>query len=262
MESKRKGARKLSEIPTPILNQLNKGDIESANLMEWLAINPLLLVQAVFKNRKKYLTVLEKKLGESKKLSTLQTHQHIGYWLYEISTKENDSQLLTFLQTYKADAVRCWACYVVCANINLNLTQKIKALEALATDAHFGVRELAWMALRPSIANELTVGINELAKWSLHKNENLRRFASECTRPRGVWCSHINALKENPELGLDILEPLKSDSSKYVRDSVGNWLNDAAKTQAQWVKLCCARWQNESKTKETDYIIKRALRSL
>jgi 3-methyladenine DNA glycosylase AlkC len=55
---------------------------------------------------------------------------------------------------------------------------------------------------------------------------------------------------------------LKSDKAKYVRDSVGNWLNDAGKTRPDFVVQLCKRWENESDTKETKYITKKALRTL
>jgi len=67
-------------------------------------------------------------------------------------------------------------------------------------------------------------------------------------------------LKEKPEQYLLILDKLKSDKAKYVQDSVGNWLNDASKTRPDFVTALCERWENESPTKETKYIIKKALR--
>jgi 3-methyladenine DNA glycosylase AlkC len=69
-------------------------------------------------------------------------------------------------------------------------------------------------------------------------------------------------LKTNPQPGLVVLEPLKNDESKYVRDSVANWLNDASKTRPDWVESLCARWLVESPGAETAYIAKRALRSI
>jgi 3-methyladenine DNA glycosylase AlkC len=125
-----------------------------------------------------------------------------------------------------------------------------------------GVREIAWLAFRNHLCEELTAGLKFLAKWADDKDENIRRAASEGSRPRGVWCAHMGALREKPEQAIAILEPLKADPSIYVRRSVGNWLNDAAKDNAAWVRKLCKRWTKESPVKETQWIAKRALRTV
>ena len=81
-------------------------------------------------------------------------------------------------------------------------------------------------------------------------------------RTRGVWCKHIVEFKEEPWLGLGIIGPMKSDESKYVQLSVGNWLNDASKSQASWVKKLCLEWQAQSPTNHTYNICKRAQRTI
>jgi 3-methyladenine DNA glycosylase AlkC len=166
------------------------------------------------------------------------------------------------LAAHASDTVRSWATYVVGLDAELSLAEKLDRLRPLATDGNAGVREIAWMAVRLDIERELDVAIELLRGWTTAADANLRRFASEATRPRGVWCKHLNVLKENPALGLPILEPLRSDTSKYVRDSVGNWLNDASKSRPAWVQTICEHWSAAAPTKETSYIIKKALRTI
>ncbi|GIN84164.1 hypothetical protein J6TS2_05500 [Heyndrickxia sporothermodurans] len=77
-----------------------------------------------------------------------------------------------------------------------------------------------------------------------------------------MWTKHIELLKNEPHKALPILNLLHSDSSKYVQDSVGNLLNDASKTQPEWVINQCEKWLKNSDTKETVRIIKKAKRTL
>ncbi len=92
----------------------------------------------------------------------------------------------------------------------------------------------------------------------------LRGHRSDIVRSWSAYMVGLNpgALKDDPSPGLAVLEPLRSDPSLYVRNSVGNWLNDASKSRPDWVEALCARWRKESPTNETTYIIRRALRTL
>jgi 3-methyladenine DNA glycosylase AlkC len=264
METKRKGARSTKDIPEQILVQLHAGTIETVNLVEWLAIDQKKLLEILLKNTKRlhYLKPIITRIEGLKKQTVTTINDAIGNGLLEQTTLHKDKDLFSLMAKHTSDSIRCWSTYFIGNNTTLTVVEMLKGIQAFAADTHFGVREIAWMAVRPSIAQNLTESIAILSKWTMHKDANIRRFASEATRPRGVWCAHIEALKQNPALGLPILEPLKTDAVKYVQDSVANWLNDASKTQPQFVKDICKKWAKESKTKETAYIIKRALRSM
>ena len=264
MEAKRKGARTIKDIPKNILKQLNHGEIETANLVEWLAIDRKVLLESLLTqhNRKKYLEPILEQVEKLEKQTVNTIAQAIGAGLYEQISIHKDNDFLLIISTHQSDFVRAWATEVTGNNTDLKIKQLLQKIKPFAADKHFNVRECAWSAVRKNIIQNLHESIAILSAWAKDKDENIRRFASEATRPRGVWCEHIKELKQNPELALSILEPLKSDTSKYVRDSAGNWLNDASKTQPDFVRKLCNQWEKESNTKETKYIIKKALRTI
>lgn len=263
-EVKRKGARTIKDIPKDILEQLNRGELETANLVEFLGIDARILLETVLIqcDRKKYLKPILDQVDKLKKHTCVTINETIGAGLYEQVSIYNDRDFLPVISKHKSDLVRSWATVLVGRNSALNIEQVLQNIRPFAADRHFNVRECAWSSIRKNIIQNLNESLSLLTKWTTSEDENIRRFASEVTRPRGVWCEHIIVLKETPELGLPILEPLMSDNSKYVQNSVGNWLNDASKTQPEFVKKLCKRWEAESDTKETKYIVKRALRTI
>lgn len=263
-EPKRKGARSTKDIPTEILIQLNQGKIETANLVEWLAVDQLILLENLLTahQRLHYLPSIQTNIDNLKKKTVNTINETIGTTILTQTKQHKDEDFLKIVANHPADLVRCWATYTIGRDDNLNLQQKLEKIQFFAADTHFGVREISWLAIRHIIAINLEKSIEILSNWTSSPNENIRRFASEVTRPRGVWCEHLEILKVNPELGLPILTSLKADSSKYVQDSVANWLNDASKTRPDFVLGLCEQWQQESNTKSTLYIIKKALRTI
>ncbi len=260
----RKGAKSFKDLSTNILDQLNKGEIASANLVEWLAIDQKILLQNVLQQyqRTDYLIPILNNIDALKKVTVNTINETIGETLLVQCTKNQDTILINHLATHPSDAVRCWASYTIGKDKNLNIAQMLEAIKPFAADKHFGVREISWMSVRPTIDKNITESIIIFSQWVQDSDENIRRFASEATRPRGVWCNHIDVLKKQPELALPILEPLKADPAKYVKDSVGNWLNDASKTQPEFVIQLCKHWETKCDNKNTAYIIKKALRTL
>jgi len=263
-EQKRKGARTIKDIPKDILEQLNRGEIECANLVEFLAIDRLVLLRNILEkhNRMQYFSPVCKMVEKIEKPTSISIGYTVAVGLGKQVFANNDDDFLAKLANETSDFVRSWAAEITGGKSDLKIADALKKIKPFAADRHFNVRESAWAAVRHHIVQKPKEAIEILSKWVLDNDENIRRFASEATRPRGVWCEHIKELKENPELGLPIVEPLKSDSSRYVQNSVANWLNDASKTQPEFVKKLCKRWEKESDTKETAYTIKRALRTI
>jgi 3-methyladenine DNA glycosylase AlkC len=252
----RKGASRTADIPNDVLEALNSGQLESVNLTEWLVVDAVKLLEATLpilkvKNAK---TILETARAVASQGVMGRTEQ--------IATAlERENANLEAMSAHRSDTVRCWAAFIAVLRADTQHA-KLEAIFPFAADAHFGVREIAWMAWRPALAAELAVGLGLLEAWAGHENPNVRRFASEASRPRGVWCAHIQSLKDAPELGLRVLEPLRSDPHRYVQTSVANWLNDASKTRADWVEATCERWLKDSPTPATKWIVNHALRSV
>lgn len=240
----RKGARSRAEVPPDILDGLNAGTIETASLPECLAVDFAALMGVCFPGVD--CTDLHAAAAEG-------ITRRMAIAARMAGGKD--------MASHPCDTVRGWACYAIGQNPD-PLPALIHAIRPLADDPHFGVREWAWLALRPRIVADIHQSIDLLAPWTESPSVNLRRFASEATRPRGVWCSHCAALRADPAPGLKILEPLKADPDRYVQNSVANWLNDAAKDHPEWVRDVCARWSEESDGKATAYIVKRACRNL
>lgn len=252
---RRKGANRTVDITPELLQALSLGEIETATLTESLAVDQARLLQAVFPDAWPQLEDTAQALGQ---LGILKRMECIGGLLWQALGQAGWQRCLT----HRSDTVRGWACFMAGAQPGLTLSQRLELVQPLADDSHFGVREWSWMGVRPHLASDLPQAVAELSRWTRRPSDRLRRFASEALRPRGVWCSHIAALKQQPEIALPLLQRLRADASPYVQDSVANWLNDAAKSRPDWVRALCAQWLEESPVPATRRICERAQRSL
>ena len=256
----RKGVRKAEDIPADVLELLNTGRLETANLTEWLAVDQLKLLGVVLDGMGKGndsnsftepIRIQKKPTANS---NTKLIGQTFGL-LYE------DAAVFEFLRSHPSDVVRCWGCWAESMQQNA-ISDLLTAMYRYAADTHFGVREVVIFATKERLAEDLVSSIDILSGWTSAEDENVRRYAAEVLRPVWVWTKKIAQLQETPEMGLPLLAPLKSDASKYVQNSVANWLNDASKSNPEWVRSVCDTWKDQSDTKETNYIVKRALRSI
>jgi len=260
----RKGAARIAQIPPEVLEAINEGLVPTVNLNEFLALD----LPRLARNVAQHIGIdgseerLADTFGMLEAFSKIKRHEHVARAFYDVvQAREDRDAIAHALATHPSDIARCWAAQWV-TFAAMPLDEKLRAVRRFAADAHFGVREVAWMAVRDKIAGDVDEAVRLLLSWSCDADANIRRFASEATRPRGVWCAQLEALKREPWRALALIEPLKSDPSRYVQNSVANWLNDASKTQPEWAEKVCARWERESRTAATSYIVRRARRSM
>ncbi|WP_219116699.1 HEAT repeat domain-containing protein [Janthinobacterium sp. UMAB-56] len=246
-------SRGIADIAPARLTLLNAGSVASATLTEGLAIDFAQLLAAAVP------AIGASRLEQMRAQAAAGITRRMALAAQLLLDANVD---LALLQAHPSDTVRGWACFTIAAQPGSTLPQQLAAMRTLADDGHFGVREWAWLALRPHLAASLDDAIGLLAPWTADASEKVRRFACEALRPRGVWCAHIAQLKVEPQLALPLLQPLRADPAVYVQDSVANWLNDAAKSQPDWVRSLCAQWLQESGNAATQRICKRAQRSL
>lgn len=241
-------------IPAAVLDELNAGTRSTANLAEGLAVDHAALmataVPDVPPDDVAHFFAGKPSITERMRIGGTILLEQVGLPRYGA------------IITHPSDTVRGWGAYMVGLAPGLSLAERLDLIRPLADDPHFGVREWAWMPLRRHIALDVGRAIRLLGPWVHEESANLRRFAVEATRPRGVWTEHIGELKENPRLGLPLLKPLRADSTKYVQDSVSNWLNDAAKSQPEWVRDLVEGWAEGCEDRNTLRICRRALRSV
>lgn len=248
--SPRRGARRPGDVPLDVLTALEHG-AQSANHMEQIAMDMGTLLTTQFPD-------IAPRADELRGVGLVVRMRNGGRLLLE----EIGLEVAYTAATWPSDTTRGWAAMAVGAAPGLPLDRRLQLIQPFADDAHFAVREWAWLSLRPCIAENVPEAIEVLAGWTCETSPRLRRFASEVTRPRGVWSIHLPLLKRRPQLGMPILDPLRADPSRYVQDSVSNWLNDAAKSQPDWVLGVCRGWQAVHPLVETTRICRRGCRSI
>jgi len=165
-------------------------------------------------------------------------------WVHLLNQKYGEKQSLEYI--FLADYIEIYGQH--------DFTCSLNAIEEITqfTSCEF--------AIRPFIIKSPDKVMKQMLKWSQHKNQNIRRLASEGCRPRLPWGIAIQVFKKDPFLIIPILENLKNDSSLYVRKSIANNLNDIAKDNPNIVIDLIQRWKGHSV--HTDWILKHGARSL
>lgn len=244
---------------------IDQGHIETRNLAECLAVDQVALAAALAPQLEPSLAAAlhdaaraSQTLGISKKVASLGLA--LGQWL-ETARPALRKKTWPLLLEHRSDTVRSWAAFAnAYCQRDQGLEQALPSQFKFATDTHFGVREWAWIALRPYLARDLAGALALLRNHARNDDPLVRRFCIEILRPRGVWCEHIAALKTAPEMAEPLLIPMLDEADKYAQDSVANWLNDASKTRPDWVLRLFEQYPPSGKA--ATRIFTRATRSL
>jgi hypothetical protein len=185
----RKGAARIALIPPEVLEALNTGRVPTVNLNEFLALDLPMLTCSVARDigLDAQHERLQDTLAMLPAFPPIRRHAHIARALYDLTEARPDRDAVAHaLASHASDVARCWAAQWI-AFSSLPLADKLASAWRFAADPHFGVRELAWMAVRDEIAGNVDEAVRLLQAWATHPDANIRRFASEATRPRGVW---------------------------------------------------------------------------
>ena len=252
-----RGARTMAAVDPAFRRELEAGRAEARSLVEFLVLDMRVLMAAVApevaageRDR------LEAPGPDGKRPGVTRRMALAGAMLHDRFGPDAFDRYAG----HRSDTVRGWAAYAL-ARQGGPLTRLYERIRPLADDANAGVREWAWIALRPAVLADLEAALALGAAWVGDQRPNLRRFAVEITRPRGVWCAHCEPLKRDPARGLVLLEPMRNEAERYPQDSVANWLNDAAKDRPDFVREVCARWSRDA-TPAAARLVRRALRSV
>ncbi len=164
-------------------------------------------------------------------------------------------------QHHSSDTVRGWACYLIGSDARATLAGKLQQMRTLADDPHsVCANGRGWHYARTSLPHHCR-------RWSTcnrgHRNiavpAPLRLRSTASARCLGHAYRTVQAA---PGTCIRAAGSTGRRSGTLCAGFGRNWLNDAGKTQPQWLRQLCTRWQHERHSDANAYIRKRALRSL
>ncbi|WP_394617023.1 DNA alkylation repair protein [Lentzea sp. JNUCC 0626] len=133
--------------------------------------------------------------------------------------------------------------------------------DALALLAELTPRLTSEFALRTLLAADLGRALAAIGHWTRSESADVRRLASEGTRPLLPWAVRVPGILAEPEATLPILNALYRDESEYVRRSVANHLNDISRRDPDLVVATAAAW-TAAPDANTGGVVRHGLRTL
>ncbi|MFF2861399.1 DNA alkylation repair protein [Streptomyces rubiginosohelvolus] len=120
--------------------------------------------------------------------------------------------------------------------------------------SEFAIRTL----LRHDLDRALDIIVSD---WTGSPDADVRRLASEGTRPYLPWSMRVPDIVARPGATVPILDALYRDDSEYVRRSVANHLNDLSRDHPEVVLDAARRWLNHPAA-TTERLVRGGLRTL
>jgi len=116
-------------------------------------------------------------------------------------------------------------------------------------------------AIRTLLRHNAGRALATISTWSASDDVDVRRLASEGTRPYLPWSIRVPEIPYGAGATVPILDALYRDPSDYVRRSVANHLNDLSRDHAALVVETAARWLADA-DENTEWVIRHGLRTL
>ncbi|WP_327146015.1 DNA alkylation repair protein [Nocardia sp. NBC_01327] len=133
--------------------------------------------------------------------------------------------------------------------------------DAMALLAELTGRLTAEFAIRTLLRHDLDRALGIIAGWTTSADIDVRRLASEGTRPYLPWSTRVPEIIARPGVTVPILDALYLDDSEYVRRSVANHLNDLSRDEPDLVVAAARRWL-AAPGADTARLVRHALRTL
>ncbi|MFF2189394.1 DNA alkylation repair protein [Streptomyces sp. NPDC058155] len=134
--------------------------------------------------------------------------------------------------------------------------------DALALLASLTGRLSSEFAIRTLLRHDLDRALGTVVgDWTGSADADVRRLASEGTRPYLPWSVRVPEILARPGVTVPVLDVLYRDESEYVRRSVANHLNDLSRDHPDVVVHAVRRWLDDPDG-NTERLVRHGLRTL
>ncbi|GGR77222.1 hypothetical protein GCM10010269_15600 [Streptomyces humidus] len=133
--------------------------------------------------------------------------------------------------------------------------------DAMALLADLTGRLTSEFALRVLLRHDLDRALGIIAGWTASPDADVRRLASEGTRPRLPRSARVPELIARPGVTVPVLDALHRDGSEYVRRSVADHLDDLSRDHADLAVATARRWLGDP-APATGRMVRHGLRTL